>query len=438
MGLTDLVKKRTLFKAKLNRIQTTANKHDACNPMEDHTINSLLEDLALIKTKVDAIQEEAATLCSTDDEIEEQVEVSEWFQQKILHIQSLLINLRGSTVNPNGIGSGPHVRLPRMELPSFDGRHEDWQSFQDLFIATVDNNQSLSGAQKLQYLKSCVRGNAASLIQSFTITDQNYREAWGLLVDRYDNKRELVQAILKRLHNQPSVKTESPSGLQKLLDVTQECIRSLQVLGRPVDTWDDLLVFLVVEKLDSNSRREWAMTLKGSEPPSFKDLHCFLDLHIRGLQASGDHLGSHSNAKYKSNGNQMGGDKRHAQSHLGVSGGSCQVCKSAHLLHQCSKFQHMTICERVAVVNSSSLCINCLRPGHWANKCKTRGVCKFCKKKHNSLLHGDSEHKENHASSSSKGSGSEGAVRSVVSSHCSLNQVLLKGVSFELWYCEVV
>ena len=235
-----------------------------------------------------------------------------------------------------------------------------------------------------------------------------------------------MQAILKRLHNQPSVKTESPSGLQKLLDVTQECIRSLQVLGRPVDTWDDLLVFLVVEKLDSNSRREWAMTLKGSELPSFKDLQCFLDLHIRVLQASGDHLGSHSNAKYKSNGNQMGGDKRHAQSHLGVSGGSCQVCKSAHLLHQCSKFQQMTMSERVAVVNSSSLCINCLRPGHWANKCKTSGVCKFCKKKHNSLLHRDSEHKENHASSSSKGSGSEGAVRSVVSSHCSLNQVLLK------------
>ena len=44
-------------------------------------------------------------------------------------------------------------------------------SFADLFKASVDSNNQLSNSQKLNYLKACVKGEAAKLITAVTIND---------------------------------------------------------------------------------------------------------------------------------------------------------------------------------------------------------------------------------------------------------------------------
>jgi hypothetical protein len=71
------------------------------------------------------------------------------------------------------------VKLPRIQLPSFSGSYQEWSSFSDLFISTVHSNASLAGAQKLQYLKSSLSGDAASLIKSFPVTDARLHAATG-------------------------------------------------------------------------------------------------------------------------------------------------------------------------------------------------------------------------------------------------------------------
>ncbi|XP_072934991.1 uncharacterized protein [Epargyreus clarus] len=52
------------------------------------------------------------------------------------------------------------VRLPRIELPTYSGKYEEWPTFQDLFVSLVHNNTSLSDVQKLHYLKCSVAGEA--------------------------------------------------------------------------------------------------------------------------------------------------------------------------------------------------------------------------------------------------------------------------------------
>jgi len=199
-SMESLLKRRNFYKGKLAKIVTTANKADADHHIDEETIAALAKEVDDIKSKVNDIQEQIVVLCSDDDEIDSQVDVSEWFQNHIINLQNQLKSLN-SIQSSSSIPSHSQVKLPRFELPEFNGKYEQWQSFQDLFIATVDNNSSITPAQKLQYLKSCLKGDPANLIQSFTVTDQNYREAWDLLTDRYDNKRELVNAILRRLHN---------------------------------------------------------------------------------------------------------------------------------------------------------------------------------------------------------------------------------------------
>ncbi|CAG7824273.1 unnamed protein product, partial [Allacma fusca] len=77
------------------------------------------------------------------------------------------------------------VNLPKLELPRFSGKLEDWITFADLFTHVVHANTDLSGAQKLQYLKSALQGDAARLLDAITIADGNYDTAWKIVTDRY-------------------------------------------------------------------------------------------------------------------------------------------------------------------------------------------------------------------------------------------------------------
>ncbi|CAB0040608.1 unnamed protein product [Trichogramma brassicae] len=79
------------------------------------------------------------------------------------------------------------ARLPRIELKEFDGTPREWESFRDLFRFLVHNDPRLTDVERLHYLKSSVKGDAATAIQGFEVTAQNYESAWEALLSRYDN-----------------------------------------------------------------------------------------------------------------------------------------------------------------------------------------------------------------------------------------------------------
>ncbi|GBO31912.1 hypothetical protein AVEN_258181-1, partial [Araneus ventricosus] len=58
------------------------------------------------------------------------------------------------------------VKLPTLSLPIFSGATEEWLAFSDLFEAAVSNNQNLTGAQKLQYLKGSLKSDALKILDT--------------------------------------------------------------------------------------------------------------------------------------------------------------------------------------------------------------------------------------------------------------------------------
>lgn len=82
----------------------------------------------------------------------------------------------------------PMMRLPKIELPKFDGSYLKWQQFYDLFSQMV-HNRPLSNAQKMFYLKANLVGEAERLIRHIPVSDDNYFSAWETLKKRYANKR---------------------------------------------------------------------------------------------------------------------------------------------------------------------------------------------------------------------------------------------------------
>lgn len=145
------------------------------------------------------------------------------------------------------------AKLPRIQLPTFTGRYEDWPAYEDLFIALVHSNSSLGEVQKFHYLKTSVSGEAESLIRHIQVTGDNYSQAWGKLKERFGNKRILVTNLLKRLFTQRKVQTQSAIQIKSLLDTTTECINSLNNLKIETESWDPIIIFLVSQKLDPES-----------------------------------------------------------------------------------------------------------------------------------------------------------------------------------------
>jgi hypothetical protein len=374
-----------------------------------------LESLLKIETKVIAIQKEVEKACKDDNEVEEQAVAYEWYDDMLNDLKVELLTIQATleaavVKTPTSPPSNSsNVKLPRIEIPEFTGKYEDWTSFEDLFLATYGNNQKLQDSEKLQYLKTYVKGEAAGLFKSYQITNANYAEAWDLLKNRYSNERKIVNSILKRLFSQAVMKQESSSSLRKLADTTNECVRALAVLKRPVDAWDDLLIFIVVERMDTESRSEWAMSLKGSTCPTYKELLEFLDQRVRGLQAagtektSGPSQTSASNPKRDRTSSNVAGSSRQRV---------CHKCSQAHPTYACPELTSMSVPERVTWAAQQKLCNNCLFPGHLTKDCASRFSCRTCTQRHHTLLHLNA----NNTSSSGHGNGSQTS-----SAHCTPN-----------------
>ncbi|GFX58965.1 DUF1758 domain-containing protein [Trichonephila clavipes] len=180
------------------------------------------------------------------------------------------------------------IKLPTLSLPTFSGVIDEWLTFSDLFQAAVTNNQNLTGAQKLQYLKGVLKGDAQKIVQSLPITDGNFQIAWDLLKERYFHKREILSSLMKKLMNISPITCESHAQILKLVDSTKECVRLLETLDLKVEgTADIILMFIIQFKLDSTTRGWWERSLDNEKIPSLSELLQFLSNHARSLMTEG-------------------------------------------------------------------------------------------------------------------------------------------------------
>ncbi|XP_035917815.1 uncharacterized protein LOC118515238, partial [Anopheles stephensi] len=113
--------------------------------------------------------------------------------------------IANSTMNTTGRSSAVNVRLPKIELPTFDGDSTKWLTFRDRFVAMIDSSADIPNIMKLQYLLSSLKGDAGLLFEHTTLTADNYDVTWTALLKRYDNPRTLVREYYRKIHHLPTV-----------------------------------------------------------------------------------------------------------------------------------------------------------------------------------------------------------------------------------------
>ena len=169
---------------------------------QERTTAVELEDLIAVynlkKTALEDVHRDLMLLIPEDELEHEAQQHEDYLRERNATKYAALDRLQGlmAIVEPHrdddGISqrsSGTHyeVKLQRLNLPKFDGIDIlNWPPFKDAFVANVHNNERLDPCVKFQYLIEQLEGEAKDVVQGFSLTAQNYKEAWDLLVQRYE------------------------------------------------------------------------------------------------------------------------------------------------------------------------------------------------------------------------------------------------------------
>ncbi|XP_025155825.1 uncharacterized protein LOC112588859 [Harpegnathos saltator] len=269
--------------------------------------------------------------------------------------------------------------LPPISLPPYDGSFESWESFRDRFTALIIENRELSNVTRMHFLTSCVAGRARECIRDLAVTADNFETAWNLLTARFENKRRILNGHLTSILNLPVISRESASELSALCDKVTATIAAITNMQRsPAQLWNDMLVHIVVNKLDSPTRKAWNLRSGPSdELPSFDELKTFLASRARALEDLTESSAGKTHSRLTQKVNVA----------IASTSKSCPLCKDNHPFSACSLFVKNNAIKRRELASRHRRCFNYLSDKHNRKDCKSQYSCRECHRKHHTLLH---------------------------------------------------
>ncbi|XP_059225759.1 uncharacterized protein LOC131997906 [Stomoxys calcitrans] len=300
------------------------------------------------------------------------------------HMASTFIS---SNNNYSNSSTSSCAKLPKIELPTFTGEYLEWIPYCDMFTSLVHNNHSLTDIQKYFYLKGSCKDSPLDIINQYPASDRNYIAAWEALKSRYQNKRKLIEQILNKLFSIPQ-SNGSFSSIKELLDSTRSSLSLLRSLDIDIDTWDPILIYLMTQKMDKQTRKEWEQSISSTELPVMNDLFKFLETTFRTLESVEESNNRPERQISVSRCPQQKPFKRSLHMHnAAVSTSTCVCCQRRHPLYKCFKFLSLSPTEKKSIVSQNNVCTNCLNPGHYFRQCKIAARCQLCHQTHHTILH---------------------------------------------------
>ncbi|XP_014295624.1 uncharacterized protein LOC106693276 [Microplitis demolitor] len=317
-------------------------------------------------------------------------------------------------------GGAHKANLPQIKLHTFQGSYNEWDSFKDLFTSLVINEDSLTGSQKMHYLKTQIKGEAAALLANLQVTDEAFQPAWNLLNTRYTNPRRLLDMHIDDLLDRQLVTSHSAADLDALLHANEKTLDAIAALGIPTGELDPFLIRLTVRCLLSDIRVEWMASLGlSNEFPTYQQLHDMLKAKVRARE--------NSEIRAKITANQAKGvvekpppksyaksaatnkqvkfvNSRSASSSTPSSSSAsyvaftpkdrtsepsmCPICKEKHFVLFCPSYQKASPLNRRTIVQHYRLCFNCLGRHRYAD-CRTKQKYRHCDQPHHTSTHID-------------------------------------------------
>jgi len=293
------------------------------------------------------------------------------------------------------------VKLPQLSIPMFSGHLQDWVTFKDTFLSLVGTSTTIPNIQKFHYLLSAIKGDARKVIQHIPVSEQGFRVAWEILVDRYENERLIINTHIDNIMKLPSMVTENTSQLRQIVDTTKCNLEVLKAMNQHTDTWDLMIIYILIHKLDNKTTREWELHISNKGLPTLQQLYSFLEHRCNALESV--------SPRPKTNEPRQPSDRKTSHSFLSVKL-TCEVCKDSHPTSQCATFKQFSNEEKYKIVKANKLCINCLSNKHMIKNCHSHG-CNICGKWHHTLLHRNKDFSHGHNNRNQNLSQTQGNVQ---------------------------
>jgi len=181
-----LVRQRTAAKSSLTRLQNFIEVSEG----KLHDLQVRYEELPNIFCKFETAQNELEITDESDYSLDRESFEQQYFQVKakfmeLLHPadtqgrsadnQGQVDNVEAGNNQLPGANQARHlqVKLPTIQLPSYDGTITTWLHFRDTFDSLIIQNKMLLNVQKFQYLLFSLKGEARQLIANLQISHDN-------------------------------------------------------------------------------------------------------------------------------------------------------------------------------------------------------------------------------------------------------------------------
>lgn len=372
------------------QVKNIQSRIEKFNPLFD-TFNDLQSEIDQLESDMHKNMEEREAFHESYFELLSRANTL--IETKLIVVEDDNISIGSASARvPTNTQSFNH-KLPRIELPTFNGNFTRWQEYKDSFAAMVHTNRDLTDSQKLNYLKASVKGEPSDMLRALTITDENYTIAFNKLMKRYDNKRRIVDTHIREILNLEPVKSVSKYSniaLRLFINSLENHLQCLEALNQPVDSWDAVLLPVIIDKLDDKTIQDWELKISersNQEIPKIKCLIEYLNVKQSAIERA-------VNTRTEINQNEKKSSKFESKKTFTttITKELCPNCEKSHYLQNCESFLKLNAQERSERVKNLRLCLNCLRKGHYIADCHSSN-CKKCNKKHNTLLHIDFKQK---------------------------------------------
>ncbi len=351
----------------------------------EEQLSDAKKDLRDITTELLALD-----LNEDDDLMVVQAEMEGVVARCSLDLKRLISSRHTSTDSSSpSVRDSTGVKLPKLDVPTFDGSLLGWKSFWEQFSISVHDRTSLTHSEKLVYLQQALKGGPAkSTIEGLSRTGDHYDEAVQSLKIRYDRPRLIHQAHVRVILETPSLKDGSGRELRRLHDAVQQHLRALKSMG--YEPSGPFVTSILELKLDQTTLFEWQKHSQSSASvPHYQDLLDFINLRA---QASETSVKQHKSDSHMSKRTPPGGKLPSFTSVSDSTITSCTICKTEkHPLYACTRFRSLTHDRMMSLLKEHGICMNCLRPGHFVRQCKSQHRCRKCQRPHHTLLHVQTE-----------------------------------------------
>ena len=374
---------RRPLKRRLGRVQAGLNRIEGATtdePVDRTLLSQYSDELSDYKKDLAALYSDlAAEDIGDDDELFTTHSVAERQLSTLSHkIKS--VTPADAPTPPTTEGTG--VKLPKLDVPLFDGNIIHWKQFWDQFTIAVHSKTALSNAEKTVYLQHAIKdGSARNAIEGSSHSGDNYAEAVECLKSRYDRPRLIQRTHVQLILDTPPLKEGSGRELRRLHDTVQQHVRALKTLG--CDLPGQFITSMIELKLDTDTLFEWQKhTQAEAEVPHYQELLDFIDIRAQASEASC------TVSKKSTPSPRKPASRVAAHATTQDTNNSCPVCiTEKHPLYVCTKFKAMSHDDKLQAVRTNRLCTNCLGSGHFKNQCKSMHKCKVCQRPHHTLLH---------------------------------------------------